>query len=59
MADGFPAFNDRLTITPALSLTLSSDGRTTSLLWALAPYVQQPQIELGDLFLDGQRHKNC
>ena len=37
LAYGFPAFGDRLTITPALSLALSSHSTTYGLLWALAP----------------------
>ena len=40
LAYGFPAFGDRLTITPALSLALSSHGTTYGLLWALAPHAE-------------------
>ena len=59
LAYGFPAFNDRLTITPGLGLTLSPDSRTYSLLWALAPYAQQPQAdELWQISLEGERQEN-
>ncbi|KKZ11256.1 MAG: hypothetical protein TH68_09065, partial [Candidatus Synechococcus spongiarum 142] len=40
LAYGFPALNDRLTLTPGVGLALSPDIRTYSLLWALAPYAQ-------------------
>ena len=55
---GFPAFNDRLTITPGLGLALSPDSRTYSLLWALAPYVQQPQAEPWEISLEGERQED-
>ena len=59
LAYGFPAFNGRLTFTPGLGLTLSPDSRTYSLLWALAPYAQQPQAdELWQISLEGERQEN-
>ena len=59
LAYGFPAFNDRFTITPALRLTLSSDSRNYSLLWALAPYDQQQgQGEPSEVSLEGERQES-
>ncbi|KKZ11636.1 MAG: hypothetical protein TH68_08390, partial [Candidatus Synechococcus spongiarum 142] len=55
---GFPAFNDRLTITPGLGLALSPDSRTYSLLWALAPYTQQSQAEPWEISLEGERQED-
>ena len=58
LAYGFPAFNDRLTLTPGVGLALSPDSRTYSLLWALAPYAQQPQAEPWQVSLEGERQEN-
>ena len=58
LAYGFPAFNDRLTLTPGLGLALSPDSRTYSLLWALAPYTQQPQAEPWEVSLEGERQED-
>ncbi|KKZ14240.1 MAG: hypothetical protein TH68_05465, partial [Candidatus Synechococcus spongiarum 142] len=57
LAYGFPAFNDRLTLTPGVGLALSPDSRTYSLLWALAPYAQQPQAEPWQLSLEGEQQE--
>ena len=59
-AYGFPAFDDRLTLTPGGRLALSSHSRTYSLLWALSPYVeqQQPQAEPWELSLEGSRQED-
>ncbi|MDE0647736.1 MAG: hypothetical protein OXI08_06805 [Cyanobacteria bacterium MAG IRC4_bin_6] len=54
-AYGFPAFADRLTLTPALALALSPDSSTYGLLWTLAPYAQQGPWEV---VLEGQRHEH-
>ena len=43
MAYGFPAHNDRLTVTPAVALAFSPTSRTYSLLWSLAPYAHPTQ----------------
>ena len=58
LAYGFPVFNDRLTLTPGVGLALSPDSRTYSLLWALAPYAQQPQAEPWQLSLEGERQED-
>ena len=58
LAYGFPAFNDRLTLTPGLGWALSPDSRTYSLLWALAPYTQQSQAEPWQLSLEGERQES-
>ena len=58
LAYGFPAFNDRLTLTPGLGWALSPDSRTYSLLWALAPYTQQPQAEPWEISLEGERQED-
>ena len=57
LAYGFPAFNDRLTLTPGVGLALSPDSRTYSLLWALAPYAQQSQAEPWEISLEGERQE--
>ena len=58
LAYGFPAFNDRLTLTPGMGWALSPDSRTYSLLWALAPYTQQPQAEPWEISLEGERQED-
>ncbi|KKZ14930.1 MAG: hypothetical protein TH68_03140 [Candidatus Synechococcus spongiarum 142] len=58
LAYGFPALNDRLTITPGLGLALSPDSRTYSLLWALAPHAQQSQAKPWEVSLEGERQEN-
>ena len=59
LAYGFPAFNDRLTLTPGVGLALSPDSRTYSLLSALAPYAQQsPQATPWELSLEGERQED-
>ena len=58
LAYGFPAFNDRLTLTPGVGLALSPDSRTYSLLWALAPYTQQSQAEPWEVSLEVERQEN-
>ena len=41
LAYGFPVDNDRLTLAPAVALTLSPESRSYGLLWSLAPYSEQ------------------
>ncbi|KKZ10752.1 MAG: hypothetical protein TH68_09950, partial [Candidatus Synechococcus spongiarum 142] len=41
-----------------LGLALSPDSRTYSLLWALAPYAQQPQAEPWEISLEGERQES-
>jgi len=57
LAYGFPAANNRLTLTPALALALSPTTRTYSLLWSLAPYSEQMKVEPWQLSLEGQREE--
>ena len=57
MAYGFPAYNDQLTITPAVELAFSSTSRNYSLLWSLAPYSDQFQTEPWELSLAGERQE--
>ncbi len=45
VAYGFPAHNDRLTVTPAVVLAFSPTSRTYSLLWSVAPHAHQTQGE--------------
>lgn len=45
LAYGFPVDNDRLTLAPAVALTLSPDSRSYALLWSLAPYSEKGQGE--------------
>ncbi len=57
LAYGFPAYNDRLTITPAVALALSPTSRNYSLLWSVAPYAEQLQGEPWQLSLQGERQE--
>ncbi|MYG64270.1 MAG: autotransporter outer membrane beta-barrel domain-containing protein [Synechococcus sp. SB0675_bin_7] len=57
-AYGFPAFADRLTLTPALALALSPDSSTYGLLWSVAPYSEQAQAGPWEVSLEGQRHEH-
>ncbi len=43
VAYGFPAHNDRLTVTPAVVLAFSPTSRTYSLLWSVAPMPIRPR----------------
>ncbi|KKZ13935.1 MAG: hypothetical protein TQ37_02835, partial [Candidatus Synechococcus spongiarum 15L] len=59
LAYGFPAFADRLTVTPSLGLALSPYSSTTSLRWALTPYTGTGQMdEPWAISLEGQRQKD-
>ena len=57
LAYGFSAYNDRLTLTPAVVLALSPTSRNYSLLWSLAPYADQLQGEPWELSLAGERQE--
>ncbi|WP_025782642.1 autotransporter outer membrane beta-barrel domain-containing protein, partial [Candidatus Synechococcus spongiarum] len=41
LAYGFPAHNNRLTLSPGVAVALSPDSRSYGLLWSLAPYSRQ------------------
>ena len=58
LAYGFPFYNDRLTLTPAVATALSTNSRTYSLLWSLAPYDEHLVGEPWQLSLEGERHEN-
>ena len=59
VAYGFPAANDRLTLTPGVAVALSPTSRSYSLLWSLAPYHKQGQTELWQLSLEGERQQSA
>ena len=59
LAYGFPAFGDRLTVTPSLGLALSPYSSSTSLRWALTPYAGTGQVdEPWTISLEGQRQED-
>ena len=58
LAYGFPFYNDRLTLTPAVALALSTNSRTYGLLWSLAPYHEHLVGEPWQLSLEGERREN-
>ena len=58
LAYGFPFYNNRLTLTPAVAAALSPSSRTYGLLWSLAPYAEQAQDDPWQLSLEGERHEN-
>ena len=57
VAYGFPAHNDRLTITPAVEMAFSSTSRNYNLLWSVAPHAHQTQGQPWELSLAGGRHE--
>lgn len=57
LAYGFSAHHDRLTITPAVAMALSSTSRNYSFLWSVAPYAQQAEGEPWQLSLQGERQE--
>ena len=58
LAYGFPFYNDRLTLSPAVATALSNNSRTYSLLWSLAPYDEHLMEEPWQLSLEGERREN-
>ena len=59
LAYGFPAFGDRLTVTPSLGLAFSPYSSSTSLRWALTPYAETGQMdEPWTISLEGQRQED-
>ena len=58
LAYGFPFYNDRLTLSPAVALALSNNSRTYGLLWSLAPYDEHLVGEPWELSLEGERQEN-
>ncbi|MCY4236333.1 MAG: hypothetical protein OXE74_08590 [Cyanobacteria bacterium MAG CAR2_bin_4] len=57
LAYGFPAGNDRLTLSPGVALALSPGSRTYGLQWSLAPYAQPGQGEPWEVSLAGERRE--
>uniref|UniRef100_UPI00046ED7F1 hypothetical protein n=1 Tax=Candidatus Synechococcus spongiarum TaxID=431041 RepID=UPI00046ED7F1 len=57
-AYGFPAHNDRLTMTPGVAVALSPTTSTTSLRWSLAPYSRQGRTEPWEIALEGEREES-
>ena len=57
LAYGFPFYNDRLTLTPAVATALSNNSRTYGLLWSLAPYDEHLVGEPWQLSLEGERQE--
>ena len=55
LAYGFPAYNDRLTFTPAVAMALSPTSRTYGLLWSVAPYSEQPHAHPWELSIEAER----
>ncbi len=45
LADGFPACDNCITITPALALVVSVASRSYGLLWSLASFAEQTRTE--------------
>ena len=58
LAYGFPFYNNRLTLSPAVATAISANSRTYSLLWSVAPYAQQAQDDPWQLSLEGERREN-
>ena len=58
LAYGFPFYNDRLTLSPAVAAALSPSSRTYGLLWSLAPHDEHLVGEPWELSLEGERHEN-
>ncbi|MCY4331498.1 MAG: hypothetical protein OXC96_03150 [Cyanobacteria bacterium MAG CAR1_bin_15] len=58
VTDGFPAANDRLTLTPGVAVALSSSTSTYGILWSLAPYARQGQTEPWEIALEGERQQH-
>ena len=58
LAYGFPFYNNRLTLSPAVATALSPSSRTYSLLWSLSPYDEHLMGEPWQLSLEGERQEN-
>ena len=59
VAYGFPAANDRLTLTPGVAVALSPSTSTYGILWSLTPYSEQPgQGEPWEIALEGEREES-
>ena len=59
LAYGFPFYNDRLTLTPAVATALSPSSRSYSLLWSLTPHDEHLVGEPWQLSLEGERQETA
>ena len=57
LAYGFPFYNNRLTLSPAVATALSNSSRTYGLLWSLSPYDEHLMEEPWQLSLEGERQE--
>ena len=57
LAYGFPAHHHQLTLIPAVALALAPARRNYTLLWSLAAYPDQPQLEPWQLSPAGERQE--
>ena len=57
LAYSFTAYQDRITLTPAVALALSPTTRNYSLLWSVAPYGQHQQGTPWEVSLEGERQE--
>ena len=55
LAYGFPFYNDRLTLTPAVVMAFSSTSRTYGLLWSVTPYSEQSHALPWELSIEAER----
>ena len=53
LAYGFPFYNNRLTLSPAVAAALSPSSRTYGLLWSLTPHDEHLVGEPWQLSLEG------
>ncbi|WP_161632568.1 hypothetical protein, partial [Candidatus Synechococcus spongiarum] len=58
LAYGFPFHNDRLTLSPGVTVAFSPESRSYGLLWSLAPYSQQSQTPPWEIALEGEREES-
>ena len=57
LAYGFPFYNDRLTLSPAVATALSTSSRSYGLLWSLTPHDEHLVGEPWQLSLEGERQE--
>ncbi|WP_025781933.1 autotransporter outer membrane beta-barrel domain-containing protein [Candidatus Synechococcus spongiarum] len=57
LAYGLPFHNNRLTLSPGVTVAFSLESRSYGLLWSLAAYSQQGQTEPWEISLEGERQE--
>ena len=57
LAYGFPFYNNRLTLTPAVAIALSPTSRTYGLLWSVTPYDGQSHALSWELSIEAERQE--